>query len=324
MAAVAYELWSDYQYSPGQYERRSWDVPLATSGEDAVNTPEIPKVGATSLLNRFLEVQDGGITVRKVSFQTYRVSVEFRKLDTSVNFLPGGSGNSGDPLSEPALVDWKIGITSEQVDIDADGNPLVNAVGDAIQPPPTQDFYTMHLQVSRNESVYNLIKAGQFMNRVNSNEVVLFGSFGKIVVPARCFLCKTIVPTAAYRVDAKYINVGYAFELRMDQWGSVRDSFDWRFLNQGTRGYYADPTTSAPKMGHFYAGSERVSDAIPLQPNGKPISDFSSVKVTQGAHSPGIYPYSIKGATFEKAGQSNAYFIRYKKHKEVDFRGLGL
>lgn len=273
-----------------------WQVTGASTGSEALDAPGVPHQNDSHPWDVLLLAQQP--TVTREGFNLYLVSVDYVRL--------GGSGSNpdpNDPLNAPLVYRWEMGNTTESVDRDAAGNPILNSVGEPFDPPPTKNIGTLFLTVTRNEPSYDPGIALTYQNKRNSDQ--FFGA------EAGQALCLSIAPAEAFAADAEYIPVQYHFEFRADK-------FRHRIRDQGLNGRFDDNGTS--KIAPFYMNStDRASTPILLDGTGKPMDP--SIKVA-GTKTPIAYRMP-RGATLV-GGALDATFFFFEKYEEKAFAPLGL
>lgn len=257
-------------------------------------------------------------TPKCISPGFYRVSLQY------------GYGNYGDtenPLEQPPVYDWRFGSASEPVDLDYDGNPIVNSALDAYDPNDTDEFTTIFLTYSRNEPFFDLQKPLKYMNRVNQNGFAV-RRLG-FVQPGQA-KCLCIMPSGPFTDLVNFVNTRYEFEFRagrkMDSDG-LWDGFKSRRMDQGTRCFYEGGPDGVP--GDIYLPDYKKTFAptptttpIRLDGYGGVFDDGKGYVVTgefKNSQSSGSSP---KGAIVEVG--ANGVFLKYLHKKPVDFGGMQL
>ena len=74
----------------------------------------------------------------------------------------------GDPLDEPAVVNWHCEGTAEPVDVNVNGNPIVNYFKEPLDPPLTRVYYDMICTISRNQSTFDPDAMEALLNTVSN------------------------------------------------------------------------------------------------------------------------------------------------------------
>jgi hypothetical protein len=100
------------------------------------------------------------LNVKRISPFRYEVSAHYEthaKLEQS-------------PLDLPPDISYDSIVTEEEIDQDADGNPILTVLGEGFDPPVREPSYDTIIRVSRNLATYDEDWAQSFRNRVNSAE----------------------------------------------------------------------------------------------------------------------------------------------------------
>jgi len=97
------------------------------------------------------------ILPRPLSPVLYEVTVDYSQ-DTK----------AAHPLDEPMKVRWSNEITSEPIDTDIHGNPIVNTAGLPFEPPIQEQVYDTRLTIVRNEATFDGVRMAAYRNTVNS------------------------------------------------------------------------------------------------------------------------------------------------------------
>jgi hypothetical protein len=297
---------------------RSYDV-SGTSREDealrAVDSRErIPQDGETHPLSALLRVTER--TASQVAPNYWRVSVRWTIPD------PGDlPRDAREALNEFPEVSWSLERESEAIDRDAYGNPIINAAGDAFDPPLTEARNRRVLTILVNEPFYDLERAAAFENRVNLMDwrPTRLATIG--LVEKYTMQCLGYVPVGSYQLDPVPLFYRCQYQFVIDPLGFAR-----RLLNQGTAGWYQ---LGAPKYrADFYQfngdskQSERVTNPIRLDPVGKPISTAFRVGKTMktAIANPSPLPREVG---VEWTQDRLATFLIYQTKFARDFAELG-
>jgi hypothetical protein len=272
----------------------------------------IPQVNEVHPRNRFLRVNK--VTPQRISPVACHVIIAYGV---------GQQPSQQDPLADKPRIRWQLGSTTEPIDRDVEGNPIVNSAGDAFDPPLNTEFTTLFLTYTRNEPYFDIQKALTYSNTVNSNSFTIRGA--GIVAPGQ-IKCDSIQPAGEYTDDADFVPIVYSFEIRrgnkQDSDGSW-DGFKLRVLDQGLRAYYDinkgpariyDPDQSTA------ASRSPVTSDVRLDGYGGTFDDSYFVTDTlQQSVSKGSAP---TGAIVEVG--DTACFLKYKRLRTISFAGLNL
>lgn len=132
----------------------------------------------------------------------------------------GGSHNPepDNPLDRPAEYSWEVGLTQEVVEVDINGDAIMNAAKDPPEQPCTRDIQLIFLNVARNENEFDASSAIASTNKLNSDDF-----FGAEPGQAKCV---GIWSNKVTTPDSVYWPVRYRFEFR-------EDGFKKRLINRG-------------------------------------------------------------------------------------------
>ena len=323
MSVEVSERWSDEKlhkdFNSTQWTGvRAFDVAGATSADAAAianGSPygAIPRIGQQHPRSSSMAVRN--VDPERTGFNLYKVTV---------NYAVGTFDGQEDPLLQKPKLKWNIGSESSQVDHDADGNPIFNSAFDAFDPPPSAEFTTIFLTITRNEPYFDVTKAITYSNRINSAAFTIKGAG---VVDAGQILCRSIQPTQEYIEGARFVPVAYDFELRSGgnkDTDGLWDGFKHRILDQGLRAYY-DPThkTRIYDPGqNTSAGKTPISSDVRLNGSGA-VYEPDYFLYANGSVQPGVsIAKSPTGSCIERT--DSAAFMKYKRAKTIDFAGLSL
>lgn len=304
--ATARERWSDVKFTPGANgytAERAWDVDGATSAADALAASGIPDINDAHPLKSDCKVKS--LPVERNGFNSYLVRAIY-ETPADGNSHPG-PGAQTDPLDMPPTIYWEIGSTSEEIDRDVNGNPLTNSAGDPYT-GVTREFTTYYLILEQNEASFDVDKAGDYSNYVNSHN---FSITGVGTFAAGNLLCKTIAPCEPYTSGASYVRVRYTFEARVD-------GFKRRFRDEGVYAWYSN---SGDKKGQIYLKTgEQITAPVLLDGTGG-VKNYSAYNIgdprqTYSNANIGNPP----GA--EVVTETNAIFLKYQVYPSRSFTGI--
>jgi hypothetical protein len=308
MPAEAVKNWSDESFSRGERASESWNVLGAATAAQAEAANGIPRPGTRHPLDVTLvskrpnakrkspnrDVNGGGL---------WHVDVEYVPQESEE-----AKEQADDPLKQPVKYRWRFGLQGEPFDRDIDGNPILNAAHRSFSNPPTIDFPTYHLTVTRNEKFFPFQKAMFFHNSVNEDRWPVPGTRGEYCNPGQA-RCLGIQPGEDYTLKQNFVPVVYEFEFRPD-------GFDLRIFNQGP--------VAASQFGtlkiYDLAGEEVTTD-VPLDEVGLPY-DPEGYAVGGGGDGAGAGRPLPEGAEAENTG--TGVFLKYKKNNRRPFAQLGL
>lgn len=299
--------WSECFYKRGEYQDDVFWVDAADENE-ASFAQGVPQPNTSSLRDPRLLVQGNPIVKTLVPGKLYEVRVHYVRL---IN----GAKQQDDLLDSPMRIHWQVGARSEQTDQDADGNPLINSVGDPFQ-AEYETFTQLHLTVTRYEGEFDVQKALAFSDKVNSDHFTIRTRRGQLGVEPGQAYCENIT-SMPYTDDAEAVAVEYNFEFR-------EEGFKRRLLDAGFNGIWKkdDGTKVLSRFHYGYFPFDAVSTPVRLK-NGIPVKGpgGSDVFVGGGNKTPekGAKP---EGAEVE--GDESGDFLIYKRKKSIAFAGLGL
>lgn len=237
--------------------------------------------------------------VRQVSQNFWTVSVDYAPLE-----IVERETDEPNKLDSRPKYRWQIGLKSEPVDRDIEGNPILNSAGQAFEQPAQRDFPTINLVVSRYEPFFNIALCLEYTNTTNADRWRVPGTNGS-VDPGQA-RCVGIQPAEEYPLGIDYVLMQYAFEFQAD-------GFDLRLRDQGTRGATARGTAAILDTN----GDEVTSDVL-LDGRGLPLNDTYTLK---GGQSFGILS-PVRGAEVERT--ESAVFLRYRNIRRAVFGRLEL
>ena len=127
------------------------------------------------------------------------------------NAFAAGGGPEQNPLLMPIDVSWSFRDHESVLDVDVNGQQVVNSAGDPFDPPVVIDDPRLMMTVVRNEAVFNIAWVVAYRNAVNSDP---FAGFAPL-------FCKVLnisaqSPMASRRRDGT-IQVTYEFEFLTSQ-----------------------------------------------------------------------------------------------------------
>jgi hypothetical protein len=338
MPTTVTESWSQSRlsYSAPWTATRQFDVVGALSDSAALSASGIPQANDAHPAS-FLLRCSGPRIVERPGVQFHRVECEY--------IIPSGgtvSQPTPNPLEAPPMVLWELIEVNEMKDHDVRGKPIYNAAGDFIGPIDVpRSMY--RLTITRNEPYFDILKSHQFSNTVNSSRVTL-GRSGRniITVDAFAMRCVAIAPAGEFpAIAAEYVPMRYTFELILGDVPefTVQKPFDFRILNAGRNGWYADGSGDTEVKSKLV---ERVNDAttqsspvdydVPLGMTGKPGNNYPRVnvgKVDQDGkivgYAPADAPVNVRGQPEDwESGPNGTTFFYYQRFRREDHNLIGL
>ncbi len=133
-----------------------------------------------------------------------------------------------DPVNQPAVYEWLHAVSSEPIDTDVNGLPILNSSDEAYDPPISNDIYDQVLRVTRNQVSFDAIFASNFIGSVNADW--FYDS------PPGTVKMKVFDGRQSRAADLFYWAVTMEFEFRVDSWDRrVRDE-GFRTIDTATTG----------------------------------------------------------------------------------------
>lgn len=297
------EKWSERTYTPATSARQVFLVGEVSDAATAISLCPVAENSTFSLDNRIRAGKPN--TSSPDSPRVFLV--EF-------NFAPPSSGTIGGgtaaDLLKPPQYHPQISLSTEDVDLDINKNPIVSSARNSFSRPQKKRFPSVRYVYKRYESAFDGARAIAYTGTTN-NDTFSMPGFG--TVAAGQAFCEGITVAQAYDRTAQAILVQYAFELR-------EDGFRTRILDEDTRGWSYPTTTATP--GPFTAlDGTPISRPIRLNGFGGPY-DASIYKV--GSTVAGSLAAPPAGAELETGPSSKAVFLRYRIYREMPFSGLTL
>lgn len=173
------------------------------------------------------ELKCDAIDAQAVGFRFYRVTVSFSIPESGSEHPPDKDSN---PTASLPKFRWRAGLTSEPVELDADGVAIVMSNLEPVDPPLSEGFHTMFLQARRWENApFNAATAQSMYNAVNDNALQFQGT----TFPMGTMCMVNMEPADAYTIADKFIEVEYTFEANPH-------GFKRRYLDKGVTGWVRD------------------------------------------------------------------------------------
>jgi len=218
----------------------------------------IPRVGDAHPQDSWLKCSNiRAVPVGPLLFKVY--------ADYEVRFGDAGQGES--PLDQAAEHEWFVIESVEPIDEDADGNPIVNAVNEAFDPPIQREFADPAVRITRNEATFSASNSANYANKVNSDSITIDG----LNIGPGYAKMKSITGTSFIYGSETYYRVTYTIHLRAGGWQR-------RVLNQGYRywtGEYLDDGSKQIVRAED-ANGQPLSHPVLLAADGKKLPDGGS------------------------------------------------
>ena len=240
----------------------------------------------------------------------------FAVVTADFSIPQSGSGSEHEPppetnkLDEPPRISWQQSESSEPVDRDADGNPILYSNWKPVDPPVTRMICNERFTVKRWESTYDRAKALTYKGRINSDTVTLWG-WGD--AQPGTLLLVSYLPASELRPDDTPVECVYTFET--DDLLKHR----WRILDQHIEGISGiNAATGKPETKPIWdAANKEVVQPVLLDGSGIPKNAGYTVSGTAGI---GL----VKLNGYELEPGDDAAWLLYKKCKSLPFAGLGV
>lgn len=256
------------------------------------------------------------------------------KFRASVRYIRPEQGSiterPDDPLDEPPKIFWGKGTESVVTDVDAQGNPLVNAAYLPFDSQFTTNLNYRILRITVNQSSYSVSQAIAYEDHVNTDTITipLAGS----VAPGQ-MLCVSIEPTVEIDENAAFVPVAYTFHIRKglkQDADGLWDAWKYRILNAGRTGWWLDGSTKrpAPFCSPAATGAPNgiVVDApVQLGVDGRPfpVYNLQVAKDSNGNTSAAVAaPNTVNSNLLELDTRSNVYFLKYYKYPSRELGSL--
>lgn len=253
-----------------------------------------------------------------------------RKITVSYEF--GNFTGTPDPLQQKSKLRILSGSTTEPIDRDIHGNPLLNSAGDPPNPKPTRFIRNIGFEVTRYESQFNFANAFSYQDTCNSDTVQV-GAIGSFAPGT--LLCESVQAPEQFDFDAAYIKMVYVFRARrgfaiVD---GLWDSWKIRFLDQGRRSWYHDPADDKARPGQIFIkdGSQyrAVTSDVLLNGRGQFLPDHGGFSVTD-QHYTGVNadPLPSQGTPVEQDSEDGskilAWYLVFDNYESKALNALNL
>jgi hypothetical protein len=250
----------------GRWGRRVFTVELDdpdTSDLSIRYATGLPRVTAAYPNDFWLRCRSNEITAR-ITPTLIEVTAAYATLSNLKNDIYNwdGDGETENPLKKDPLIRWSSSISVEPIDVDIDGNPIINSSHEGFDPPVTREFYDEVLTITRNEAWYDRVNLMPYKGAVSSDSFYGFDAGWAKVTDI----------TAEYVTlgEFTYAVVTYEIQIRYDGWKK-------RILDRGFRVY-----SGADGDGNPAYEQVRGTDGTPLT---EPVLlDGSGGKLADGAN----------------------------------------
>lgn len=220
---------------------------------------EVPRVGQTHPDDPWMLVSN--VKANAIGPTYWEVLVSYKS--------PSGGGSlSQNPLDQPPDLDWESANTSEAIDVDANGKPIVNVNFESPEHPIEKDHADPVLVIKRNQASYTAQTAVTYSNSINSGNF-----YGE--PPGRARMLPVTASQERFE-DFVYWIVVYRIQFRKETSGlSAAQAWHKRVLNEGyTEVRFADgEIVQARDVDGQFVTSPILIDALgfKLDPGAAPI-----------------------------------------------------
>ena len=201
---------------------RHWSIVTDSAADGPVFSWPLTAGGVTIPAKGTPHPDDSGLSssqpqVTKVSPTFFNVRVDYGNVPTYE-----------DPLTKPAEHSWSSVVSVEPTDVDALGDPILNAAGEPFDPPPTEGVRDPILTIVRNEAGFDPDTMLTYCDTV-----CLEPFWGASVGRTRM----ADIHADKVLADPSYWRVRYEVQFRMRTAEDCPDVWAWyrRMLNQGFR-----------------------------------------------------------------------------------------
>jgi len=239
----------------------------------------------------------------------------FAVVTADFSIPQSGSGSEHEPppetnkLDEPPRISWQQSESSEPVDKDADGYPILYSNWVPVSPEVHRIVCNERFTVKLWESSYDRSKATNYRGKINSDAVTLW-DWG--TAQPGTLLLVSYLPASELRPDDTPVEVVYTFEI------DELTSHKWRLLDQGFEGISGISADGKPQTKPIWnASNKEVTQPALLDGTGIPMNSAFTLEGTAGVSRVGL-------AGVEVEVGNDAVWLRYKKYKSMPFSGLGV
>lgn len=204
-----------YGIFPGQYY---WNSPVFkwVTGDNPIDKALATETDPFAFVHRIQP------TCTTVDGKQWLVDVDYGPYDPTLN--------SESPLDNRTQKAWSFAQDTEIVDVDANGNAVMNTAGDLFDPPIERDRSRPILTVARNELTFDPSLAALYKDKVNADPFLGYDP-GQVK-------CSNISATEEwYPGIGIYYRVNYEFHFNTDDGGWQRKILNagYRRLKSGSR-----------------------------------------------------------------------------------------
>lgn len=167
---------------------------------------------------------------------------------------------NANPLEIFPVATWSTLTFSRPIDIDINGNAIINTAGDLFDPPLEYEDFRPVLNIRRYETSFQAFTSYSYKNTTNLD--AFFGADPKHALCADIRLGEPLWSG----VIGQYFRVEYEFHFS-------RDSYGWqkKVLSAGYRELYTRPSDGALAQRPILVAGQPASSPVPLDVNGQAI-----------------------------------------------------
>lgn len=252
-----------------------FDDASTSDGVLARLAPGIPRIGSPHPEDVFMWAYD--IESTATNNLLFEVTVKYRSAQAS--------GDSGNPIVDPPVIEWDFEEAEEPVDQTILGGTILNANFEAYDPPLTKLVGTRKLIIERNVESFDPFAAQDYEYVVNSDNFAGFPAGCGLLKPVRARQVTDNPNFLFWRIHAEIL-------FRVDPQGNYFRSWEKRVLHRGFK----------------------VRDAGGQPPYWKADANGNLTPT----------PVLLKVDGVEETNPANALWIYYPLYRTINFASLGL
>jgi len=201
------------------------------------------------------------------------------------------------PLDQPWEYEWTFAEYTLPIDRDIEGKPILNPAKERYDPPPMKEISDQVLRISRYESSYNQVQAGNYKDSLNIDEFYGF--------PPGFVRCKNYSTRLVVVANLICFRVNYEFQMRKIGWKLKLFAEGRRFWNPVHSKY--EPIVHIDGIGIGEPGYYEAD-----KKDGTPVAE--------------PWPLDLSGYVVSETEVNDgiAYFIERDIYPSLPFTNLGL
>ncbi len=130
-----------------------------------------------------------------------------------------------DPLAMDPQFSWTSLSSSENIDSDIDGKPIINSAGETFTDPIQEDYYDLVLTYSDNQLSFDPVAARAYQGTINSDTFLNF--------PVKTVRCTKYTATRQRIADTYYWQRDLEFVMRYDPNNALANGWVRRLMDKG-------------------------------------------------------------------------------------------